>query len=326
MKKLEYNLKTMYKTNSIVEASILSAVAVVMAIVAIYIPVLGAFINFVWPLPIIICGVRNGLKWSILTTLIAGLLCAMLINPLQAFLLVAVFGILGIILGEGMRRNTKPFNILLLGSCGALLALIINFAIAFLIMNINPIEMLFESFDSSLIQMAEFQRSHGINETEIAVSIASYKKLIQMMRVIMPGALLLTAPSLAFINYWTAKKILTKLGNQFEDLPPFRNWVIPKWLILPYGLSLVAVGYCFQYAPNSWYYQVAVNIQMMCSAIFMLQGLSLIYWYVHKKNKPTWWAHLATCLVFIQIFSFILLWVGAFDCIADFRKIRGKNL
>ena len=307
-----------------VEAGILAAVAIVMALIAMYIPVLGTFVNFVWPLPIIACGVRNGLKWSILTTLVAGLICAMLLNPLQAFILVAVFGILGLILGECMRRNTSPLAILFYGSIGGLLALAINFAIAFLILDINPVAMLFESFDQGLIQMAEFQRSKGIAEAEIAATIASYKELIRMMRIIMPGAFLLTAPVLAFINYWAAKKILTKLGNHFEELPPFRNLVIPRWCLLPYALSLLGIGFAAQYlGTEHWIYLLLVNIQMVFSAIFVLQGLSLAYWYCYEKNKPRYLAHILAFFIFIQIVSFVVLWVGAFDCVADFRKLRG---
>ena len=316
----------MRKTNAMVESGILAALAVVMAVVAVYIPVLGMFVNFIWPLPIIACGVRNGFKWSLLTTVVAGLIAAMIINPLQAFILVAVFGILGLVLGECMRRNVNPLTILAFGSVGAIVAMIINFAIAFLIMDINPIAMLFESFDNSLVQMADFQRAHGVAEAEIEATIASYKELIRMMRIILPGAFLITAPTLAFLNYWVAKKVLTKLGNHFQDLPPFRELVIPRWLLLPYGLSLMAIAYFLKVDPNGIGYHVTVNIQVVCSAIFMFQGLALIYWYIYTHNKPKWWGHVATFLIFIQIISFVILWLGAFDSIADFRKLRGKKI
>ena len=46
------------KTSAMVEAGILAAVAIVMALISMYVPVLGAFVNFVWPLPIVICGCR----------------------------------------------------------------------------------------------------------------------------------------------------------------------------------------------------------------------------------------------------------------------------
>ena len=48
------------KTSAMVEAGILAAVAIVMALISMYVPVLGAFVNFVWPLPIVICGCRHG--------------------------------------------------------------------------------------------------------------------------------------------------------------------------------------------------------------------------------------------------------------------------
>lgn len=40
------------KTSAMVEAGILAAIAIVFAIISMYVPVIGSFINFLWPLPI----------------------------------------------------------------------------------------------------------------------------------------------------------------------------------------------------------------------------------------------------------------------------------
>ena len=88
------------KTSAMVEAGILAAVAIVMALISMYVPVLGAFVNFVWPLPIVICGCRHGLKWSIMTLLVATVIIAMIISPINAFFLAAIFGLLGLILAS----------------------------------------------------------------------------------------------------------------------------------------------------------------------------------------------------------------------------------
>ena len=55
-----------------------------MALISMYVPVLGAFVNFVWPLPIVICGCRHGLKWSVMTLLVATIIVAMIISPINA--------------------------------------------------------------------------------------------------------------------------------------------------------------------------------------------------------------------------------------------------
>lgn len=315
------------KTSAMVEAGILAAVAIVMALISMYVPVLGAFVNFVWPLPIIICGCRHGLKWSIMTLLVSTVIIAMIISPINAFFLAAIFGLLGLILGECMRRHLPPMKMMLYESIGAVIALILNIVLSFLVLGIDPIEMMFSSFHQSLEQLAVYYREHGMGEDEIKKIIDGYAEMLRMMRIIMPGAFFLCAPLMAFINYIAAKKILTKLGETFEAFPAFTKIQIPGWILWPYALSLLAVTYFYQTNQNSWMYTVSVNIQTVCSFILVFQGIVLLYWFVDNKQKPRWWANTALILLFaVPIFSQIMVYVGAFDIVFDFRKIRPKSL
>lgn len=313
------------KTSAMVEAGILAAVAIVMALISMYVPVLGAFVNFLWPLPIVVCGCRHGFKWSVMTLLVATVIIAMVISPINAFFLAAIFGLLGLILGECMRRHLPPMQMMLYGSVGAVLALIINIVLSFLVLGIDPIEMMFTSFHESLGQLAAYYREHGMGEEEIKKIVDGYAEMLRMMRIIMPGAFLLCAPVMAFINYIAAKKILTKLGESFTDLPPFIMLQVPGWVLWPYGISLLAVTYFYQTDQSSWLYTLSVNVQTVCSFVLVLQGIVLLYWFVETKGKPRWWANLATLLLFaIPLFSQIMVYVGAFDMVFDFRKIRKK--
>ena len=72
------------RVKPMVESGILSAVAILFAIISAYVPVLGAFINIIWPVPLVLLGVRHGHKWSIMATVVAGLITAMLLHPLHA--------------------------------------------------------------------------------------------------------------------------------------------------------------------------------------------------------------------------------------------------
>ena len=318
----------MRRTSAMVEAGIMAAIAVVLALVGMYMPVIGGFINFVWPLPIIICGMRNGLKYSIMTLVVACVIVAIIISPLQAFFLGAIFGLLGLILGECMRRHLPPMRLMLFASLGAVLALVINLVLSFAVLDIDPVAMLFNQFDSSMTAMSEFYRSHGVSEEDTKAAVEKYGEMLKMMRVIMPAAFLVFAPVLAFINYYAAKKILTRLGESFEDLPPFVNWIIPTWVLFPFCLSLVGVTYFYiNKLQDSWMYKVCVNIQTICTFVLVFQAVVLVYWYIQRKNKPKWWAGVITTLVFIvPILSQIMVYVGAFDMIADFRKIRKDYL
>lgn len=313
------------KTSAMVEAGILAAIAIVMALISMYVPVLGAFVNFLWPLPIVICGCRHGFKWSVMTLLVATIIIAVIISPINAFFLAAIFGLLGLILGECMRRHLPPMQMMLYGSIGAVLALIINIVLSFLLLGIDPIEMIFTSFHESLGQLAAYYREHGMGEEEIKKIVDGYAEMLRMMRVIMPGAFLLCAPIMAFVNYIAAKKILTKLGESFTDFPPFVKLQVPGLVLWPYGISLLSVTYFYQTDQSSWLYTLSVNVQTVCSFVLVLQGIVLLYWFVESKGKPRWWANLATALLFvIPLFSQIIVYVGAFDMVFDFRKIRKR--
>ena len=107
------------KTSAIVESGILAAIAVIFTLIGNYIPVLDVIVSVWWPLPIILCGRRNGLMWSVLCLLVTGAVVAVLISPLQAVTQVLILGILGLVMGEGMRRQKSPASVLLWGSLGA---------------------------------------------------------------------------------------------------------------------------------------------------------------------------------------------------------------
>lgn len=269
------------KTSAMVEAGILAAIAIVFAIISMYVPVIGSFINFLWPLPIAICGMRNGLRWSVMTLIVADIAVAVLISPLHAFSLLAAFGLVGLTLGECMRRGYKPFKLMLISSVACLISIGASFLIALYIMGIQPVDMMFTSLEEAARESVGYYQSMGMSQTEIDAAVKSNAEMLRMMRLIMPGAFFLCAPIIAFVNYLAARKILSKLGAAFEEFPPFTQWNVPGWMLWPYGISLLMVSYYVQY-PESLMYHISVNLQVITSVFFVLQGIALIYWWLEK--------------------------------------------
>ena len=103
------------RVRPMVEGGILASIAIVFALISAYMPFVGPFVNLIWPVPIILLGVRHGYKWSIMATFVAGIIIAMLVHPLQAVGVVVGFGLIGIVLGIHCGQN----SILLRHCCGA---------------------------------------------------------------------------------------------------------------------------------------------------------------------------------------------------------------
>ena len=160
-----------HKTSSLVESGILAAVAVLFTLVGNYIPVLDIIVSILWPLPIILCGRRNGLKWSILCLLVTGCVVAVLLSPLQALTQCLILGLIGLFMGYAMEKQMTPTQTLLMGSLGALLSTVLSALAAYFFMHVNVIEVFFQSIDESVNMSSEIFQTLGMNgltDTQLA--------------------------------------------------------------------------------------------------------------------------------------------------------------
>lgn len=312
------------KTSAMVGAGLLAAIAVFLAFIILYVPVLGMFATFIWALPIIISGCRYGLKWSILTLVVASALIAILMTPVNAIFLGGVFGIFGVVLGECLHRDVSPTKLMLYGTAAAILALVINFSLALFIVGVDPIKMTMEAFTDAQQRAPELYRQLGMmSEEQIQSSMKAYEEMIKQMQIVIYGGMAVFAAILVYVNYLLAKKILNRIGMSFQAFPKFITWIVPEWILWPFCASLLGVTYCSSTGQTEGLlYTICTNVQFICMLALELQGMIIIYWYVKEKNKPSWWASAAWVTLFIPLTQFIVMYVGAFDIIMDFRKIR----
>ncbi|MEG1345459.1 MAG: DUF2232 domain-containing protein [Acidaminococcaceae bacterium] len=184
--------------------------------------------------------------------------------------------------------------------------------------------MFFATFDKAIVDSVAYYQSQGMTPAQIEDATKSAKDMLRMVQVIMPGAFILCAPIITFVNYLAARAILSKLGEYFESFPRFVNLEVPKWVLLPYGASLLVITqYISQ--PTHILYLVGVNIQMLCSFVLVIQGIALVYWYMEQKHKPKWWGTVVVGIIFLnQFVSQVIVLVGAFDLVFDFRKVRTR--
>ena len=135
------------KTSEMVEAGILAALAVLFAILGAYLPVLGALFNLLWPVPVAVCGMRNGLRWSVMTLIVACAVIGSLLGPLQSLSIMAMFGLMGLVLGECLHRGYKPVKTLLFSSVATLISIILSIGLGMLVLGTDPVNLMFEGMN-----------------------------------------------------------------------------------------------------------------------------------------------------------------------------------
>jgi uncharacterized protein YybS (DUF2232 family) len=308
-------------TRALVEGALLSSITIILSLIALYIPVLGVFATLIWPVPIIILGARHSLKTSIMATVVSGIVVAMFEGPFQAFTVVVGFGLIGICMGLAIRKNYPPFQVLAIGGAASLISKIILIFVSLHIIGINPITQEISIMRESLSAINNLYAGMGINPDTIKSMTESFESMIDLMVLAIPAILLLASIFDAFLNYVFTKVILARLGQQLEGLTPFWLWKLPPFTVFLFLLGtllLMMEGYWQSEILNT----IGLNLQMVFYFAFLVEGFSLIAFYMGKYNVSRVFRVILVFMIFFNpIFAQILSWAGMFDILFNFRKI-----
>lgn len=313
------------KTSSMVEGGILSAVAIIFAIISVYVPILGVFVNLIWPVPILLLGVRHGVRWSLMCLVVSGIIIAIIVNPLQAISVVIGFGLIGVTLGYGIRKGMSPLKTIFIGSIASFLSKGAVLIIGFLMMGFNPIEFQFEATGQAIQNVMEIYRSIGFNEDQLAEMQTTMEKTIGLMKIIMPAGFAIASILDTYINFWLAKAILKKLGQHITDFPPFKEYAVPDFMLWIYGMSLLLVTF-YNTTPEHIFYLLGANLQVVSNLALLVQGVAIAYYFIEKKGWPKFLKTVLVVLLFSSQFLVQLaVLLGAFDIFFNYRKLSKSN-
>jgi len=313
------------RVRPMVEGGILAAVAIIFALISAYMPFIGPFVNLIWPVPIILLGVRHGYKWSIMATLVAGLIIAMLMHPLHAVGVVVGFGLIGIVLGHAFRSDFHPVKALLWGAVASLVSKVAVLIISAVVMGVNPINMETEALGKAFEQAIGMYRGLGMKEEDLAVIAGNMQNMLQLMKIILPAGFVLAAIADTYLNFLISKAVLKKLGHQVKAFPPFKEWTLPGYIVYIFLLALAGM-YWGQTREITTLYHIAVNFQVITSTLLFVQGLALFYYLADKYNLSRLARGIILFLIFTNsLFTQILIVGGAFDMMFDYRQLRNPR-
>jgi uncharacterized protein YybS (DUF2232 family) len=312
-----------HSVTPMVEGGILSAVAIILAFISAALPVIGVFSNFIWPVPIIVLGVRHGYRYSIMATIVSGILIATLMGPMQAVMVVIGFGLVGIALGHSFRNSHSPIKTILIGSVASLVSTIMVVVITIVVMGFNPLMINMASYQTAINQTLDFYRTAGYSEDQLAQAAQFMSTMVDMIRILLPASCIFSACAGTVLNYWIAKKMLKRLGYAYPGFPSLDKWCLPKWAVIPFFCG-TAVMFFGQSNGSDLVYNIGINIQIIGFVLLLIQGLALIYFFAVKYNLSRFERRLILVLALIG-YNVVVI-VGAVDAIVDYRRLRAPGL
>lgn len=308
-------------TKSLVEGALLSAITIILSLISLYIPVLGVFASLIWPVPIVILGIRHGLKTSILATVVSGILVAMLEGPTQAFVVILGFGLIGNVMGWAIKKNYPPTKVILFSSIASIVSKIALILISLYILGIDIIGEEIFAMRESIGLITNMYKGMGIDPNTLKTITESFTKMLDLIAIIIPGILVLSSLMDAFLNFKVSKLVISRLGQKIPDLIPFWLWRLPTYTVFLFLIG-VLLNILETYWPVGILKTIGMNIQTVFFFCFFIEGFSLMAYFMGKYNVAKVLRVIVILLAFFNpLISQLVVWAGMFDILFNFRKI-----
>lgn len=306
-------------TRSLAEGALLAALAAILAVAGVYLPLLGPLAMLAWPVPVVLAQLRHGMRLSLLTVVVTGLMLASLLGPLLAVGVTLTLGPLGIALGEALRRRLAPWTTLGIGALAALGAQLAGFALALVVMGHNPLAAYRELYAEALQMTAALYRRVGLDAETL---VEPFREQIDVMLGVMLPATLVTASVMTCgFNYGVTVAVLRRLGYTVEPFPPFAGWQLPAYTPLLY-LAAAALVY-LDGGRQTVLYAVGANVSMVVQLVFLIMGMAVAYWWLSRYNlSRVFKVVLLAYVLVLPILQLVAMLLGMLDTFFDYRGLR----
>lgn len=310
----------------LVESALLAALGAVMMLIAWYVPVIGVVVGLVSPLPAAVAVMRHGTRWGVMSSLVTTLVLAPLMGWMTALGLWVINGAMGISFGFAVRRNYRPTPVLVVAAVGSLVAVVAQFAFAYLIFGLSLTKQVDESVNI-LNQALEMNRKL-LGPNPALEQMAKMMPTREILMALLPGGAVIAAFVLAYVNFELFRRILPRLGYTLDGLPPFSRWVFPEPVAHVGILAILASTLQAHFGYNApLLTRVLDNVSFVTSPLFLVEALAVGTFYLLRAgfSRP-----LVGLLIFMALslafgnsaLSMLVTFFGMIDILFDFRHIR----
>ncbi|QZY55125.1 YybS family protein [Crassaminicella profunda] len=315
------------KTRALVEAALMATLVSIFTIVLIYIPILTPVI-FLIPVPFIILGKRQGIHFTILAVIVWAMVIVSLIGPIQTMFVVLFMGLPAIVMGYMMNKKYKPFKVLAGGVIAALLGLILSISFVSVLSGVNVIDKVMGQMkivmDMQIKQM-QMYKDMGMKPEQIKNLEENMKIYMQAMGMTIPAGMIIGSAFFSYINHAVATRILKRIGNEVEGLPPLRYVRLPRSFVM----GTVFIGFLTmmtQYLQIVNFQTLVVNEILIFQLIYFVQGLGVVSYFLHHfKIKKVLRILIYMLLLFSGNGVFIIAVMGIIDALINLRKLQRDN-
>ncbi len=224
----------MNQSKHLADGALLTAIYMILMLIATFIPVITVVATFLLPVPFILFASRHDWKPSIVMLLAAVGLSA-IFTSVYSVPIPVLMGLGGILIGSAIFRKYSAYETLASGTIGFVAGLVILFLFSQFVFQVNLINEMNHLMEESAAMSKDVMENLGLGsqaEEQMQLVMEQLDILIDLIPVWIALASLL----MAFVSQWISYKVIARLESRSLHFPPFRMFRLPVSLIWIYFL------------------------------------------------------------------------------------------
>ena len=307
-------------TRMSVQVLVLVALTVTLFAAAGYVPVLGVIVSLLAPTPLILVALRWGRRTGLLALGLSTLSLALLLGGFQSIVFFAEYGVMALTMAEAVRGRWSVERTLLVATAAPLVATALVLAGLFSSADVD-LSAIRQHFERELSQtLPQYLAEEG---GAVDGDLRTYiQEALTVVIRLLPALFIISTAAGALVNYSVVRLLWRRTEDQtlFPDLE-LSQWKAPEFCVW----VLIAGGLC-SFMPLPSLRLVGLNVLLLVSLVYLVQGLCVMVFYLHKASVHPLFRGIAYLFLVIQ--PLLLLGVaafGLFDLWFDFRHIGNKR-
>lgn len=277
---------------------------------------------FIYPLPFLVLGYRQGLKTTIVAVLASLGVCSLFFMPVAALSMTMSAGFPAIIMVWAIHRHRSFSEIVIAGG----LSTLVGFAGAALIFQfvsgMNVAEYVTMLTDEMRTTMEVALAGQGnLDSEQSGLMMSQFNAMIDMMKRTLPASMLITAMMISYVNMRLMIVILKRVKTSVPEAPQLKLFVLPRSVV--FAVFFMYLGAMFlEYQGTFTEGVLTQNILILGMFVFLLQGWAVVAYLVETRTNNR--GILVMIFVMSLLFAlaqYMVMMLGMMDRFFNFRRL-----
>jgi len=277
---------------------------------------------FLYPLPFLVLGFRQGLKTTIIAVLGSLAICSFLFVPFQSLILTLDFGIPAIVMVWAIHNRRSFGQIVILGGLTAMLGFLGSAFVLKIAVGIDIAQFIVATTDELRIVMEEaITMQPNLNSEQIEVMIMQLNQTLHAFKQSIPSLVVIIMMLISYVNLRAMIVVLKRIKTPVPEAPQLKYFVLPQGIVVSIFVMYLA-GLFLEYREYFVSGVLTQNILILGMAIFLLQGWAVIAYLVEQRttNKGIIVLLFVSSLL-VAFIQYVVLIVGMMDRFFNFRRL-----